>query len=129
MQETKLKNGNSDNFNDTKFYTRERINLCASAIITLSILALLIVPIWLLYYIVAGSDGILSGRGTAICVGILLIATLFFSAVLSLFTKARRHETLAAAAASVFFELCLAQSLTSPRYCAVLVVFLGNVRP
>lgn len=47
------------------------------------------------------------------CIGTLLICTLAFSSILSLFTKARRHEILAAAAA----------------YCAVLVVFLGNVEP
>jgi lipopolysaccharide export LptBFGC system permease protein LptF len=41
---------------------------------------------------------------------IVLIFTLFFSAALSLFTKATRQEVFAATAA----------------YCAVLVVFLGN---
>lgn len=81
------------------FYTRSRINLCASALITVAILALLIVPVWLLYYIVSQHDGTLSGRATAVCVGTLLVSTLLFSAVLSLFTKARRHEILAAAAA------------------------------
>ena len=47
------------------------------------------------------------------CIGTLLIFTLAFSSALSIFTKARRHEILAAAAT----------------YCAVLVVFLGNVGP
>lgn len=94
-----MKNGNSKDFNDVYYYTRERIDYCASGLVTLAILILLIVPVWLLYYVVTGNDGILSGRGTAICIGILLISTLLFSLVLSLFTKARRQEILAAAAA------------------------------
>jgi hypothetical protein len=72
------------------------------------ILALLIVPIWLLYFFVTHNG---SGRADAPCMGVLLVSTLSFSAVLSIFTRAKRHEILAAAAA----------------YCAVLVVFLGNV--
>jgi hypothetical protein len=52
-----------------------------------------------------------SRKAYVTCIGILLVFALAFSSVLSLFTKARRHETLAAAVA----------------YCAVLVVFLGNV--
>ncbi|KAF2162490.1 hypothetical protein M409DRAFT_27113 [Zasmidium cellare ATCC 36951] len=112
-KETRMKVGDSKTFDDVYYYTRERIDRCASALITLAILVLLIVPVWLLYYIITRNEGTLSGRGTAICIGTLLISTLLFSAVLSLFTKAKRHEILAAAAA----------------YCAVLVVFLGNVRP
>ena len=72
------------------------------------ILALLIVPIYLLYYFVTTLG---RNKRDAACVGVLLVATLAFSAVLSIFTRAKRHEILAAAAA----------------YCAVLVVFLGNV--
>jgi len=90
------------------YYTRERIERLVVAIIVAMILALLIVPIYLLYHLV---DGTQTQRTNAICIGILLIFTLLFSACLSLFTKAKRHEILAAAAA----------------YCAVLVVFLGNV--
>lgn len=95
-------------------YTRTRIEFAANLIITLCILALLIVPIYLLYRLVDGApDGILTGNENAICIGVLLVFTLLFSAVLSLFTRAKRHEILGAAAG----------------YCAVLVVFLGNVRP
>ncbi|MCJ1251558.1 hypothetical protein MMC30_008793 [Trapelia coarctata] len=45
------------------------------------------------------------------CIGVLMISTVIFAMVLLLFTKAKRHEILAAAAA----------------YTAVLVVFVGNV--
>jgi hypothetical protein len=72
------------------------------------ILLLLIVPIYLLYHLVTT---LRSNRADADCMGVLLVATLAFSAVLSIFTRAKRHEILASAAA----------------YCAVLVVFLGNV--
>ena len=74
------------------------------------ILILLIVPIYVLYHMI---NDVGTGKAYAICIGVLLVFTLAFSAVLSLFTRARRHEILAAAAA----------------YCAVLVVFLGNVSP
>jgi hypothetical protein len=72
------------------------------------ILALLVVPVYILYHLII-ADG---NRATdAICVGCLLGFTLAFSVALSLFTRAKRHEILGAAAG----------------YCAVLVVFLGNV--
>lgn len=72
------------------------------------ILALLVVPIYILFRLV---NDLGNNRTDAICIGVILVSTLAFSAILSLFTRARRHEVLAAAAG----------------YCAVLVVFLGNV--
>lgn len=64
-------------------------------IITLIILLLLVVPIWLLYHLSVTLD---TNRSNVVCIGVLLVATLIFSAVLSLFTKAKRHEVLAASA-------------------------------
>jgi hypothetical protein len=72
------------------------------------ILALLVVPIYILSRLATRSS---SSRTDAMCIGVLLVSTLAFSAFLSFFTRAKRHEVLAAAAG----------------YCAVLVVFLGNV--
>jgi drug/metabolite transporter superfamily protein YnfA len=95
---------------DEVYYARQRINNLANSIITFMVLVLLIVPIYLLYHLI---NDIGDGRSYAICMGILVVSTLAFSAVLCLFTRAKRHEILAAAAA----------------YCAVLVVFLGNVNP
>jgi UDP-N-acetylmuramyl pentapeptide phosphotransferase/UDP-N-acetylglucosamine-1-phosphate transferase len=67
------------------------------------ILALLVIPIYLLYSRVkAGSkshDQRSEQDGTATCMGILLVFTLLFSAILSVFTRAKRHEILGAAAA------------------------------
>lgn len=90
------------------YYTRSRIERLVAGIIAISILALLVAPIYILYQLTSTDR---SSHTTAISVGTLLVFTLAFSAVLSFFTKAQRHEILAAAAA----------------YCAVLVVFLGNV--
>jgi hypothetical protein len=65
------------------------------------IIALLIVPIYLLYNLVKDKEGVLDAHSTGVCIGILLVSTLLFSAVLSLFTRAKRHEILGAAAAYV----------------------------
>jgi hypothetical protein len=71
------------------------------------ILALLVLPVYILYRLTAGTRT----YHNALCMGVLLVFTLCFSAGLSFFTRAQRHEILAAAAG----------------YCAVLVVFIGNV--
>jgi uncharacterized membrane protein YhaH (DUF805 family) len=92
------------------YYTPSRIAKLTNGILTVIILVLLVVPIYILYHMV---HDIGTRDAYMTCIGTLLIFTLAFSSVLSLFTKARRHEILAAAAA----------------YCAVLVVFLGNVGP
>jgi uncharacterized membrane protein len=92
------------------YYTPSRIARLTNTILTLIILVLLVVPVYILYHMV---HDIGTRRAYMTCILLLLVFTLAFSAVLSLFTKARRHEILAAAAA----------------YCAVLVVFLGNVGP
>ena len=74
------------------------------------ILFLLIIPIYVLWHLARELE---NGKASAsaVTIGVLLVFTLIFSAVLSLFTRARRHEILGAAAA----------------YCAVLVVFISNV--
>jgi len=78
------------------YYTPSRIAKLVNSILTLLILTLLIVPIYVLYHMV---NDIGTDRAYIISIGILLVFTLAFSAVLSLFTKAKRHEILAAAAA------------------------------
>jgi hypothetical protein len=96
-QETQLKSRGGTEI----YFTRERIDLCASFIITIMIVGLLIVPIYLLYNLVKDKRGTLDAHSTGTCIGILLVCTLLFSAVLSLFTRAKRHEILGAAAAYV----------------------------
>jgi hypothetical protein len=90
------------------YYTRSRIDGLVNTVILTIILLLLILPIYTLYHLVTTLK---SNKSDADCLGVLFIATLAFSAALSIFTRAKRHEILASAAA----------------YCAVLVVFLGNV--
>jgi len=89
------------------YYTRSRIDRLVLCVITGMILLLLVVPVYVLYHLVTELG---NNRINTICIGVLVVFTLVFSAVLSLFTSAKRHEILGAAAA----------------YCAVLVVFLGN---
>ncbi|PVI01372.1 hypothetical protein DM02DRAFT_727910 [Periconia macrospinosa] len=90
------------------YYTPSRIMKLMNGLHTCIILILLIVPIYVLYHMV---HDIGTREAYMTCIGTLLVCTLAFSSILSLFTKAKRHEILAAASA----------------YCAVLVVFLGNV--
>lgn len=92
------------------YYTRSRIESLVSGIITLTILGLLISPISILYHV---TQKMAHGpHDTAVTISTFLVFTLVFAAELSFFTSAKRHEILGAAAA----------------YCAVLVVFLGNVQ-
>lgn len=72
----------------------------ASLVITIIVLALLVIPVYLLWHF---TRVIPSGRDTGIIIGILLIFTLIFSGALSLLTRAKRHEILASAAAYVDF--------------------------
>ncbi|MCJ1392225.1 hypothetical protein MMC18_005092 [Xylographa bjoerkii] len=90
-EETKAKSKNPD----IHYFTRERINAFVTFIITGFILIVLVVPIWALYHITVSLN---TAATSPTCIGVLLVSTLIFSAILSLFTKARRHEILAAAA-------------------------------
>ena len=76
-------------------YEAYRIQRLVSGIIMLAIIILMIVPIYILYHLVSAIG---NAQAYATCIGVLLLATFAFSAVLSLFTSARRHEILAAAA-------------------------------
>ncbi|THV49563.1 hypothetical protein BGAL_0189g00160 [Botrytis galanthina] len=89
-------------------FNPDRVNAIVSAILLVTVLTLLIVPVYILWYLNHIST---SSSFIGVVITVLLVFTFIFSAVLSLFTRAKRHEVLAAAAA----------------YCAVLVVFVGNV--
>ncbi|KAK5046920.1 hypothetical protein LTR84_007274 [Exophiala bonariae] len=81
------------------YFTRNRIEQFVLLIITFIILVLLVVPIYVLYQLSdENEDDANSGRDFQ-CIGVLLVSTFAFSACISLFTKARRHEILAASAA------------------------------
>ncbi|KAI4277690.1 MAG: hypothetical protein LQ337_001563 [Flavoplaca oasis] len=91
-KETRLKS----NSPHIQYYTKSRVDRLVTLIISGIMLILLVVPTYALYR-VTNIKG--SSTSNATCIGILLVATLVFSAVLSLFTKAKRHEILGASAA------------------------------
>ncbi|KAF2460690.1 hypothetical protein BDY21DRAFT_336129 [Lineolata rhizophorae] len=84
-----------------RLYSKARIDTFARLVITILAVALLMVPVVVLFS---------TTETGGLKIAIILLFTLFFSISLSLFTKAKRHEVFAATAA----------------YCAVLVVFLGD---
>jgi len=63
------------------------------------VLALLILPVYALFHVGASFTTANANTSNAVCMGILLVSTLLFSASIALFTKAKRHELLGAAAA------------------------------
>ncbi|KAL9117343.1 MAG: hypothetical protein Q9187_006120 [Circinaria calcarea] len=79
---------------DIHYYDRGRIATCTTIIITCMILALLIVPIWLLYRF--SKAGTITTSPNSILV--ILMFTLVFCSILSAFTRASRHEIMAASA-------------------------------
>ncbi|KAF7880403.1 uncharacterized protein EAF02_007249 [Botrytis sinoallii] len=90
------------------FYSKSRKDIFVTSLLVLMLLLLLILPVFLLYRLTEHHN--LDVTYT-VSIGVLLIFTLLFSAVLSLFTQAKRHEIFGAAAG----------------YCAVLVVFISNI--
>lgn len=106
-KETAAKTTDEDLFLPTK----RRVDRLVSCIIMAMVLALLVLPVYALYHVGSSFSQSNANTSNAICMGILLVATLLFSAALALFTKAKRHELLGAAAG----------------YCALLVVFIANL--
>ncbi|KAJ9603890.1 hypothetical protein H2200_011412 [Cladophialophora chaetospira] len=94
-EETRLKMAGCDD--EIAYYTRERISYVVNTIMILVILVLLVVPVYILFHVTDNEAD--SPRTEGICVGVLLISTLAFSAAVSLFSRAKRHEVLAASAA------------------------------
>jgi hypothetical protein len=62
----------------------------------LTILALLILPVYILLKLTNGPQ---NNPSIGLIIALLLIFTLLFTAMLALFTQAKRHEILASAAA------------------------------
>ncbi|KAI9894817.1 MAG: hypothetical protein M1814_000036 [Vezdaea aestivalis] len=79
------------------YFTRSRIENFVAVMITIMVLILMVVPVYILFEL-SIAYGVSAASPKAI--GVLLVFTLIFSAVLSLFTKARRHEILGATAAT-----------------------------
>jgi hypothetical protein len=94
QKETAAKTTDEDLFLPTK----RRVDRLVSCIIMVMVLALLVLPVYALYHVGSSFSKSNANTSNAICMGILLVATLLFSAALALFTKAKRHELLGAAA-------------------------------
>jgi hypothetical protein len=100
-------------------YSSTRIDKLINILITFFIFILLVIPVITMFHLTSQSTADGSGdskmnantRNTINAVGVLIVFTLLFSAAMSLVTKAARHELFAASAA----------------YCAILVVFIGNL--
>lgn len=77
------------------YYSKSRKDCFSTTILCLVLLCLLVLPVFSLYRLtVANSIEVTY----TVSIGVLLVFTLVFSAVLSLFTKAKRHEVFGAAA-------------------------------
>jgi len=89
------------------YYSASRVESFVGAIITIFVMTLMVIPVWIMCHLTATGDGVVTEYKA---VGVWLVFTLLFATILSLLTKARRHELFAASAA----------------YAAVLVVFITN---
>lgn len=85
-------------------YSKRRIDIVVRLVLVLTTVGLLVGPSAVLYFVTGQS---------ALKICLIMVFTLLFAAALSVCTKAKRHEMLAATAT----------------YAAVLVVFLGNFNP
>jgi hypothetical protein len=115
----------TDNY--ISLYSSTRIDKLVNVMITFVIFILLVIPVITMYKLTSTaieveapggnsthpspSSADINSRNTFNAVGVLIVFTLLFSAAMSLVTKAARHELFAASAA----------------YCAILVVFIGNL--
>jgi hypothetical protein len=84
---------------DAYSFSRRRLLRTANTIIFIWITSLIAVPIYALFYIGNHKGGISEEKSKTLSMIILRISTMFFAAGLNLFTKAKRHEMLAASAA------------------------------
>jgi len=89
------------------YYSASRVESFVGAIISILVMTLMVIPVWIMCHLTATGEGVVTEYKA---VGVWLVFTLLFATIMSLLTKARRHELFAASAA----------------YAAVLVVFITN---
>lgn len=80
---------------DLHYYSKSRKDCFVTSILCLVLLCLLVLPVFLLYRLTIYNS---IDATYTLSIGVLLVFTLVFSAVLSLFTQAKRHEIFGAAA-------------------------------
>lgn len=78
------------------FFSPDRIAVAANLIIAMMLTLLFVAPISLLYYLSTSTSGL---RRAVASIGVLMFFTLVFTALTSIFTRAKRHEVTGAAAA------------------------------
>ncbi|KAH0561985.1 hypothetical protein GP486_003314, partial [Trichoglossum hirsutum] len=78
------------------YYAKDRVETFVAILITIVIMALLVIPIYALFKLCMNAP---PGKVPVLAIGVLLVFMLVFSAVLSAFTRAKRHEILGASAA------------------------------
>ena len=106
------------------YYNSKIVSGIATTIIVLAMAILLVAPITICYFLITRLDNDSAYGG---CIGVLLGFTILFTVSMILVSNAKRHEIVAATTA-------YATTPTNPnladlhyhRYCAILVVFLGN---
>ncbi|KAF8857177.1 hypothetical protein BDZ45DRAFT_744736 [Acephala macrosclerotiorum] len=101
-------NRKADPSNGFMIYSTQRYDVIVTSIVLILITFLLIIPVYIIWRLTRNTQ---ATNSISPIIGVMLSFTVVFSLVLLKFTKAKRHEILAAAAA----------------YCAVLVTFMGNV--
>ncbi|XMA20181.1 hypothetical protein WAI453_012972 [Rhynchosporium graminicola] len=81
-----------------KLFSRTRIDLLVSMVNVCIVVVQLVIPVYILWQLTT-DEKVNDGNSNSKIIGVLTTFTLIFSGTLSLFTRARRHEILAAAAA------------------------------
>lgn len=77
------------------YFSPRRLDILVSLLITLAIVVLLVLPVVAMFKL----SCLRSQKSSVTSLGVLMVFTLLFSAVMSVLTKARRHEIFAASAA------------------------------
>lgn len=80
---------------DLHYYSKSRKDCFNTTILCLVLISLLVLPVLVLYKLLNDHP---TERLYTVSIGVMIVFVLVFSAVLSLFTKAKRHEIFAAAA-------------------------------
>ncbi|CZS93270.1 uncharacterized protein RAG0_03637 [Rhynchosporium agropyri] len=81
-----------------KLFSRTRIDLLVSMVNVCIVVVQLVIPVYILWQVTT-DEKVNDGNSNSKIIGVLTTFTLIFSGTLSLFTRAKRHEILAAAAA------------------------------
>jgi hypothetical protein len=77
------------------YFSPRRLDILVGLLLTLTIVVLLVLPVVAMFKL----SCLRSQTSSVAAIGVLMVFTLLFSAIMSELTKARRHEIFAASAA------------------------------